>query len=143
MKLFVVTHIMKNMSKEDKTNIEIAGIFTEEKIAEIVSKSSDSIGKVTEIEVDKILPSYVKFAKEVLNIDLEKIQREKELGFKDLSEFDRECIMPASEFLKDKENGFLIPSDGDGYWATENFVSKIWCFSEQPAWATHVCWYNN
>lgn len=143
MELFIVVYSVGGFTREDNSTPEVAGIFTKEKIAEIIRKASGPNAKVVKIELDKILPGHMSFAKEVLNIDLEKILKEEKLGFEELSEFDRECIMSAEEFLEDKESGFLIPSDGTGYWATESMVSKVWCFNAQPEWATHVCWYNN
>lgn len=58
------------------------------------------------------------------------------------SDLDRECLMTAEDFLEEAGRGF-IPSDGSGYWATENMVSGVSCWNKQPKWATHVCWFNN
>ena len=68
--------------------------------------------------------------------------KEKELGLKELDDFDRECLMTAQEFLDGANTGFLTSDDGSGYWATEKMVSRLSCWSEKPEWATHACWFN-
>lgn len=53
-------------------------------------------------------------------------------------------LMTVTEFFESRENGWLILSDGSGYYATaDGFdrASSVWEV-EQPDWATHVMWFN-
>ena len=50
--------------------------------------------------------------------------------------------MTADDFEKTVESGMIIEDDGTGYWATEDGISKIDCFTKKPQWATHVAWFN-
>lgn len=142
MKVFAVVHTVGGFAREDAPNISVAGIFTDEKIADIVKKSAGVDAKVIPIIIDEVLPGYIDFAKQVLNIDLKQILKEKELGFEQMDEFDLDCLMTAEEFMDYEDSGAIIPDDGHGYWATDKQVSKVSCWAEKPEWATHVCWYN-
>lgn len=142
MKLFAVVYSINGFSAKDSPTPAIAGIYTDEKIAEIVKKAAGSTAKITTITLDKVAPGYIDFAKQVLNIDLDKIIQEKKYGLQKMSDFDRECLMSAEDFLDDADSGCLISDDGSGYWATETMVSEVSCWADKPEWATHVCWYN-
>jgi hypothetical protein len=142
MKLLAVIYSVGGFAREDNANPAIAGIFTDPQIAEIVRKAAGVDAKIVPVELDKIAPGYISFAKEVLNIDLAAILKEKELGLKDFDELDRECLMPAQEFEEGEDCGMLTSDDGHGYWATDKKVSNVSCWREKPEWATHVCWYN-
>lgn len=142
MKLFAVIYSVGGFSREDATNPEIAGVFTDQNIADTVRKAVGSSAKVVSITLDEVSPGYMNFAKNVLNVDIAKIMQEKEDGMKVMSKLDLECRMNASEFIEDADNGYLMSDDGSGYWATETMRSNISCWSERPQWATHVCWYN-
>ena len=142
MKLFAVIYSVGGFAREDAATPSIAGIYSDEKIADTVRKAAGVGAKVVPVELDEIAPGYLDFAKQVLNIDLNQIQEDKRLGMKDISEFDRECLMTAEEFDQDADSGFLTSDDGSGYWATDKKVSRVSCWSSQPEWATHVCWYN-
>lgn len=69
--------------------------------------------------------------------------RMKAAGLRQLDADDIDNLMPADEFLQAVEAGGFIPDDGVGYWATETARSAIDAFEPQPAWATHVLWFNN
>lgn len=54
-----------------------------------------------------------------------------------------DCLMTVEDFKHDANLGALIPDDGIGYWATGNKRSHLSVWSTpQPAWATHVLWFN-
>lgn len=142
MKLFAVIHSVGGFLREDAPTPSIAGIFTDEKIADTVRKCVGLSAKVIPVNLDEVAPGYLNFANEVLNVDLAKILQEKELGLKEFSDLDRECLMTAEEFDQDADCGALTSDDGSGYWATDKKVSRISCWSQKPQWATHVCWYN-
>lgn len=142
MKLFAVIYTVGGFAREDAPNAAIAGIYTDEKVADIICKCVGYGAKVVSVTLDEIAAGHISFAKEVLNIDLTKILKEKELGLKEFSELDKECLMSIEEFKNDADNGFLTSDDGHGYWATDKKVSNLSCWREQPEWATNVCWYN-
>lgn len=142
MKIFAVIHTVGGFAREDAPTASIAGLYTDEKIADIVRKAAGVGAKVVPVNLDEVLPGYIDFAKQVLNIDLAQILKEKDLGLKEMDEFDLECLMSAEEFLDYADSGTIIPDDGSGYWATENKISRISCWVDQPDWATHVCWFN-
>lgn len=142
MELLAVIYSVGGFAREDSPNPAIAGIFTDPKIAEIVRKAAGHGAKIVPVEVDKISPGYISFAKDVLNIDLAKMIQDKELGMTELDELDQECLMTAEEYMQDAESGFLTSDDGHGYWATATMVSRVSCRSKKPEWATHACWYN-
>jgi hypothetical protein len=56
---------------------------------------------------------------------------------------DRVDIMTVEEFNNCVEGGEITDYDGSGYWstATERSGLSVWS-TTQPAWATHVAWYN-
>ena len=142
MKLFAVIYSIGGFAREDVATPSIAGIFSDEKIADTVRKAAGLGAKVLTVELDNIAPGYLDFAKQALNIDLNQIQQDKKLGMTEISEFDLECLMTAEEFEQDADCGCITSDDGSGYWATDKKVSRISCWSSQPEWATHVCWYN-
>lgn len=142
MKLFAVINTVGGFAREDKPHASIDGIFTDEKIAEIVRKASGSTAKVVEVEVDQVKPGYIDFAKHVLNVDLAQIIQEKEFGLTDMDDFERDCRMTAEEFNDYADSGAIISDDGCGNWATETKISDVSCWDSQPEWATHVCWFN-
>lgn len=143
MELYAVIYTVGGFAREDSPNPAIAGIYTDDKIADIVRKAVGHGAIVTPIKLDQVAPGYINFAKEVLNIDLEKILIEKEFGLTEFSNLDRECLMTAEEFKEHTDSGGIISSDGCGNWATDKMISEVSCWKEKPDWATHVCWFNN
>jgi hypothetical protein len=143
MKIFTVIYSIGGFAREDFSNPAVAGIFTDEKIANIVCKATGSNAKVVPLELDYIAPGYISFAKEVLGINLVKLMEEQEANLEEMSEFNRKCLMTAEDFETDHKSGFLLSCDGSGNWATEKMISNISCFNTRPEWATHVCWFNN
>jgi len=142
MKLFAVIYTVGGFAREDAPNASIAGIFTDDKIAEIVCKTAGFGAKVVPVNLDEVAKGYISSAKELFNIDLAQILKEKELGLREFNELDKECLMTDEEFKEHTDCGGIISSDGDGYWATDKMVSDVSCWREKPEWATHVCWYN-
>jgi hypothetical protein len=51
-------------------------------------------------------------------------------------------LMTLEEFRASEDNGYLLSSDGDGYYATEKGMSRIRTSEPEPSWATHVMWFN-
>lgn len=52
-------------------------------------------------------------------------------------------VMDKQTWLRCVESGFFIPDDGCGYWGTATHYSYDYeCFSQPPAEATHVHWFN-
>ena len=142
MELFAVIYTVGGFAREDAPNAAIAGIFTDEKIADIVCKTAGFGAKVVPVELDKVALGYISSAKELFNINLVKILKEKALGFRELDELDSECLMTAEEFKEHTDCGGIMSCDGHGNWATDKMVSEVSCWNEKPEWATHVCWYN-
>lgn len=60
----------------------------------------------------------------------------------EVDNFDIECRHTKSEIIEMIESGGIYPSDGDGYWGTEDHYSYVSVFEEPPSWATHGYWYN-
>lgn len=66
----------------------------------------------------------------------------------DIDDFEKECQITLGEFKACVKEGFLLNSDGFGYFGTETQISDIYVdcnpehFDEIPAWATHVYWFN-
>ena len=142
MKIYAVIYSVGGFTKEDVYRPAIAGVYTNNKIAEAVKKSVGYGASVVSLEMNEISPGYIKFAKEILKIDIEKMLEEEQVGLRDLNKLDQECLMEADEFLSYCNSGAIIPDDGFGYWATDKKISDISAFENQPTWATHVCWYN-
>lgn len=142
MKLFAVINTVGGFAREDAPNASIDGIFTDEKIAEIVRKASGSTAKVVQVTLDEVKPGYIDFAKHVLNIDLNQIVHEKKFGLTDMDDFERKCLMTAEDFNDAVDHNAIMSDDGCGNWATENKISDLSCWEVQPEWATHVCWFN-
>lgn len=142
MKLYCVIYSIDGYAKEDPAIPQVAGIFDDEKVAQKI-KSCVSNSSIKEIELNDIAPGYINHLKELFNIDIQNFQKKQSANLKPLSKLDKECLMLVDEFEEDVKIGMLSSSDGVGYWATNDSVSTINCFSSKPSWATHVCWYNN
>lgn len=151
MKLYAVIYSVGGFTKENVASPKIAGVYSNIEIAEAVKKAVGYGASVVPLELNEIGKGYIQFAKQMFNIDLEKmldqeknksnsVEENKEL--RHLSDLEKKCLMSAEEFLECEESETIIEDDGCGYWATHDKVSDVNCFAIKPDWATHVCWYN-
>ena len=142
MELFAVIYSMGGYCRGDATIPKLAGIYTDLKVAEKV-RSCVSGSTIQKVKLDEIAPGYVDFAKNVLGVDILKLQEKNKAQFVPMSDFALKCRMTVEEFQECEDGGGIISGDGVGNWATETEESNVSCFSPKPEWATHVCWYNN
>lgn len=62
------------------------------------------------------------------------------LYIKPFTNKDLNDLMSIEDFEEAMDRGFMSPTEGVGYWSTENGKSAFSTRQKQPTWATHVLW---
>jgi hypothetical protein len=141
MELFVVINMVGGLSLEDESKTEVAGVFTTEELANNVKKVAGYDAKVVSIKLDEVKTCYIEKAKDIFNIDINNLLYRQKYGVRKLKDDEFECLISAEEFEECDRDNSINSDDGDGYWASEEEISNISCWSNKPDWATHVCFF--